>query len=60
MNIEVSGDSLDAIKYALRAAKAMDELAHAQAEYAYDKSRMSEIQCRIDALDKALDEIDRR
>lgn len=54
---EISEDAMQAIRYALRVAKAMDEIALAQADLTYDKERMSEIQRRIESLDKAIEEV---
>lgn len=53
---EISDESMDAIRYALRVAKAMDEIAWAQADFTYDKERMGEIQRRITSLEKAIEE----
>jgi transcription elongation GreA/GreB family factor len=57
MTIQISEESVEVIRYALQVAKAMDQVAYAQAEYTYNKDRMGEIQARIDALDKALAEV---
>lgn len=55
--IELSDESLEAIRYALRVAKAMDEVAYAQADLTYNKDRMGEIQRRIDAVNNAIGEV---
>jgi len=57
MSIQISEESVEVIRYALQVAKAMDQVAYAQAEFTYNKDRMGEIQARIDALDKALAEV---